>query len=216
MRIDRGDAPDWFPDWGGQTAVIIGSGPSASVVKMFFGAFEFYDDVKTIAVNTSFQLIKNPSIIYGCDWRWWNKFNGLPGFPGLKDSQDSECQSEPWGVKLVHADHRSDAIEMTRCGFIGWAGNGGFQAINLAAQFGVSKIILIGFDMTLGNGSDNWHKPHGPGFPRPLVHDVARHCRAVDGAAPVLAGLGIEVFNTSMKSALTNYQKTTLSTALAA
>jgi len=214
-RLSRDAAPDWFPDWSGRTCLIVGSGPSARAIQDIRRAPKTRFRFKSIAVNTSFQLIKNPSMIYGCDWRWWKKFDGLPRYHGLKVSQDEDCQREAWGVKLVHADHRSDAIEMTRCGFIGWAGNSGFQAVNLAAQFGVSKIILVGFDMTLANGADHWHRPHGSGHPRPLAADVDRHRRATDAAAPALEALGIEVINTALKSALKNYPKMTLVDALA-
>jgi hypothetical protein len=155
-------------------------------------------------------------MVYACDWRWWNKFNGLPRFEGLKVSQDERCQRERWGVLRVHSNHNSDALEMRRCGYIGWAGNSGFQAINLAAQAGVAKIVLVGFDMTLDNGADHWHPDHGEGFPRPKPVDVARHCRAVDSAAATLDALGIRVFNTTMKSALKNYPKVGLTEALEA
>lgn len=209
-----GRAPDWFPDWSGLTAVIVGSGPSAPAA---LGRIPWKapGGVKTIGVNQSFELLRKPDVVYGCDFRWWLKVSGLPGFGGLKISQDVECQNKGWTIRRVIADKKSDALEMTRPGFIGWAGNSGFQALNLAAQFGASTIILVGFDMHLTNG-DHWHPPHGAGHARPKPNDVDRHRRATDAAADVLNAHGIRVFNASPYSALQNYPKLELRAALTA
>lgn len=96
---------------------------------------------------------------------------------------------------------------------IGWGGNSGFQAVNLAAHFGVRRIVLVGFDMQLRTGI-HWHGRHGRGLNNPTRHNVERWRRVLDQAAPALAALGVEVVNVSPVSALTAYPKMSLEEAL--
>jgi hypothetical protein len=106
-------------------------------------------------------------------------------------------------------------ILMEKPGEIGWGGNGGFQAMNLAAQIGPPRLmILVGFDMRLDHGV-HWHGPHRRGLNNPREANMARWRAAVNGAAKALAGLGITVVNASLESALTAYPKMTLQDALA-
>lgn len=83
-------------------------------------------------------------------------------------------------------------------------GNSGFQALNLAVQFGAKRIILVGFDMRLDHGV-HWHGPHGKGLNNPRDPLFASWRDALNGAAPTLAALGVEVLNASAISALTAY-----------
>ena len=91
-------------------------------------------------------------------------------------------------------------------GLIGWGGNSGFQAINMAMQFGCARIVLVGFDMTLSNGF-HWHADHEGELKNPTPGNVGRWRRAVDAIAPVADAYDIEVINCSEVSALTSYPK---------
>lgn len=134
-------------------------------------------------------------------------------FTGLKIGADKRLESEPWGVKRIKVEQGLDVLETRRAGVVGWGGNSGFHAVNLAVQWGVKRIILVGFDMTLAKGV-HWHGPHVGKLHNPTDCGVARWRERLDAQAPLLAGLGIEVINTSMASALQNYQKMTLEEAL--
>lgn len=94
-------------------------------------------------------------------------------------------------------------------GRIGSAKNSGFQAVNLAANLGASRILLVGFDMQLDGGS-HWHGDHGPGLTNPTGEKIQRWRSDLDAAAPALAEAGVEVINTSRVSALTAYRKADL------
>jgi hypothetical protein len=107
-----------------------------------------------------------------------------------------------------------DDILLTQAGEIGWGGNSGFHALNLAAQFAAAKIILVGYDMRLDRGL-HWHGPHPKGQNNPLAKNVERWRRAIDNAAPVFEALGVPVINASPVSTLTAYPKMTLTEALA-
>lgn len=98
-------------------------------------------------------------------------------------------------------------------GRIGWGGNGGFHALNIVCQFGAKKIILVGYDMTLREGS-HWHGKHGDGLNNPRQGNVDRWRATLDAQAPTLAKRGIEVVIGSPGSALTAYRKLDLLEAL--
>ncbi len=91
-------------------------------------------------------------------------------------------------------------------GEIGWGSNGGFQALNLAVQFGASKVVLVGFDMTLEKGT-HWHGKHPPGLNNPKQASVDRWRLELDRQAPLLQAMGIEVLNASPHSRLTAYKR---------
>jgi hypothetical protein len=106
-----------------------------------------------------------------------------------------------------------DRLLVGKFGELGWGGNSGFQALNLAIQFGVKKIILICYDMHLERGM-HWHGKHEGGMNNPTPKNVERWRRVTDAAAPLLEALGIKVINCSMISALENYPKMSLREAL--
>lgn len=95
---------------------------------------------------------------------------------------------------------------MDKPGTLGWGGNSGFHAINLAAQFGVTDIALTGFDMRTDRGT-HWHGNHPRGLNNPTAKNAERWRKAIDAMAPDLAVLGIRVVNCSEISALTAYSK---------
>jgi hypothetical protein len=99
-------------------------------------------------------------------------------------------------------------------GKIGGGGNSGFQALNLAVQFGAMRIILIGFDMNEAAGAhwygrNTWHMANNPD-----ETSFRRWIKSMEMAAPILTARGIEVVNASPTSALTGFRKASLGAAL--
>lgn len=138
----------------------------------------------------------------------------MPDFHGLKISQDAQVESRPkWNVKRVTVERNKDRLLFMQAGVLGWGGNSGFHALNLAVQFAVRKIILVGYDMRLDRGL-HWHGKHAPQLNNPLPRNVERWRRAVDSTAPALAALGIEVINASPVSLLENFPKKPFAEAL--
>lgn len=86
-------------------------------------------------------------------------------------------------------------------GHIGWGGNSGFGALNLAVQFGATKILLVGYDMNIHRGR-HWHPDHPCGMHNPTTGTAGRWRRAIDAAAPALRGAGVTVINCSPVSSL--------------
>jgi hypothetical protein len=202
------NAPAWFPDWRGQTCVIIASGPSAAKA----GIETAKGRAKTIAINSSWRLAPWADILYACDYAWWKNHKGVPEFKGLKVSQDPEACRAFKNINRVECVRARDDMLLTRPAQIGWGGNSGFHAVNLAAQFGAAKVVLVGYDLRLDLGL-HWHEKHQGN--NPMTKNVERWRRAIDNAMPVFAALGIPVINASPVSALVSYPKMTLAEALA-
>lgn len=96
---------------------------------------------------------------------------------------------------------------------MGWGGNGGFHTLNLAVQFGLRKIILLGFDMTLQNGL-HWHGRHGGSLNNPRQASVDRWRGVLDSQAKPLAAAGVDVVIGSPGSSLSQFRKLELGEAL--
>jgi len=153
-------------------------------------------------------------MLFACDLAWWKRYGPELQFKGLRLSTDKHSCRAGWGVQQVNLDRPSDRLNLTRYNTVGWGGNSGFQALNLAIQFGCHKIILIGYDMTTVHGL-HWHGRHPNGMNNPTEQNVKRWRRAVDDAADDIERLGIDVVNCSPLSALTRYPIMTLEEALA-
>jgi len=83
--------------------------------------------------------------------------------------------------------------------------NSGYQAINLAYHFGVSRIILLGYDMQHTGGKTHWHGDH----PKSLNNaaGVANWVKNFKPLAKDLARVGIEVINCTTETALDCFKR---------
>jgi hypothetical protein len=97
-----------------------------------------------------------------------------------------------------------------KVGVIGGGGNSGFQALNLAAQFGADRILLIGFDMTDRSGVHWYGRNKWPMANNPDQSNFTRWLGAMDRAAPELARRGVRVINANPASAITAFPRMSL------
>ncbi len=152
--------------------------------------------------------------LYAADLNWWKHRNGAPEFSGIKISQDEEA-CRRYDVNKVKLGEPYNKILVDKAGTIaaggseGSGGNSGFQAKNIAVQFGAAKIALVGFDMRLDLG-DHWHGRHPKGMNNPSTAIIAKWRKTLNENAPLLAQLGIDVVNCSEISALTAFPKMTM------
>lgn len=213
--VCRPDAPTWFPDWCGQPCAIIAPGPSAkreTHLSKLRGAFRVIA-IKECAVD----LAPWADVAYGCDAAWWVYRRGLPYFAGLKVAwEDCVATSYP-DVRLVRiqeaAGSRSsdrryvDRILTDVPGVIGAGKSSGFQALNLAVQFGATRIALVGFDLQGSHyyGRNNWMKAGNPD-----EQQFARCREAYAANSPLLKALGVDVVNVSLVSTLNCFRRASL------
>jgi hypothetical protein len=147
-------------------------------------------------------------VLYGCDGAWWRLRGGVPKFSGVKVSQDANACTF-FNVNKVDVIRREGRILLDKPGVIAagsksGGGNSGFQALNLAVQFGARKIILVGFDMRLDRGA-HWHGRHGKGLNNPNDKIMAQWRQALNEVPRMLVEYGVQIINASPISALTAY-----------
>jgi hypothetical protein len=102
-------------------------------------------------------------MVYGCDPAWWRHRKGLPEFTGLKVAWSGAQVEFPDLLRVEIAkdlSEYSNRMAFEKTGRIGGGGNSGFQALNLAAQLGASRVLLIGFDMH-ARGGVHWYGRNG-------------------------------------------------------
>jgi hypothetical protein len=199
--------PSWFPDWSGQRCMIVASGPSALEQPVY----EAKGVVRAIAINNSWRLAPWADALYASDAAWWRE-NDHAGFAGLKVSR-----SDVPGVHKVNLRGQRgawyDHMIFDEPGTLGAGGSSGFQALNLAVQFGALDIALVGYDARVDNGI-HWHGRHER-TSNPTEAMAAAWAMYLDRAAKPLADAGVRVVNCSPVSALEAYQKMGLSEWLA-
>lgn len=199
---------DW-PNWRGATVAIVASGESAKAEKLHLLNKPC---IHVVAIKKSFELVPFAEVVYGCDAPWWRSVQYLPKFCGLKLAYADVVCNEETGIRKVNIEDKlCDKLLFERTGFIGSGGNSGFQALNLAAQFGAEEILLVGFDMQGDHwyGRNNWDQASNPGS-----WNFPRWVRAFDNAAPQLRERGIEVFNASSVSRIGCFPKMSVQAAL--
>lgn len=202
--------PDWWPEWEGETLVIVASGPSAADAPLELAKGR----AKVIVINSSWRLAPWADVLFACDFSWWAKTTGWQDFPGLKLCTEERASRE-FQTGHVRCMKSDDRVILEPLGTVGWGGNSGFHCLNLAIQMRVKRVLLVGYDMRIDGGL-HWHGPHPDGMSNPRRGAIERWRRVVDGAARVAAERGIEVLNCSPVSALRNYPKVDFAEALCA
>jgi len=155
--------------------------------------------------------------VYGCDEAWWLHRKGLPEFKGLKLCyRKNGLQGYPdirrIGIPLP--GEKGDHLALKEVGEVGSGGNSGFQAFNLAVQFGAKRILLVGFDM-INTGQVHWYGRNSwTGANNPDENNFRRWRKAFENASRQCRDLGIEVINCSPYSALDCFPKMTLEESL--
>jgi len=213
----KGTRPDWFPDWAGQYAAIVGGG--ASIKRSEVDALK--GKVRVVVINESWQLAPWADALYSCDEKWW-KLRFPKDFPGLKVTVD-EIAPRHFPVlkklKLRPLPNQPGKycqwLLMDEWGEVGSGQSGGFQALNWLAQLQVKGIALLGFDACIIDHKIHWHGSHGVELNNPGQSTFVGWKRWLENAAPRLHELGIEVINCSMWSAVSGFQRIELKATLA-
>lgn len=189
----------WWPDWNGECVAIIASGDSTKRARVE----QTRDRIRVFAVKKNIELVPWAEVCYGCDEAWWKMNKGLPQYPGLKLSHAKTLQNAYKDVQLVDIDTKRDEMLLEEPLRVGNGGNSGFQALNLALQFGASHIVLVGFDM----GGEHWYGRNKPPMNNPDENNFRRWVEGFDRAASSLKKSGVEVVNASLNSRIKCFPK---------
>lgn len=200
-----------WPDWTGETAIVVASGPSAADVPLEIAKGK----ARFLAVKDGWRLCPWADVLYACDHHWWEAHRGVVQFEGQRIAYDRRTVEKWNGISFLQVEIKRhiQSLRFDEKGRVGWGWNSGFHAINLAAQFGIAKMILVGFDMRVDRGR-HFFGDHPYTSNNPSEKNVARWAKHLDSQAPVLAERGIEVVNCSPVSAVTAFPKMTLEQAL--
>jgi len=196
--------------WPDSTVVVMASGPSmnaqdAETVREA--------GVKTITVNTTFKLAPWADAHYTNDDDWLALH-----IAEMRATAKGEIWTGHTAAALRH-NVRSCAFDRNLMdlsltpGVLGWGGNSGFAAINLAVQFGAHRIVLLGFDQQWQGNWPRWHGRHPdqlqnqrPGF--------ARWAIAYKAMAVTAKAAGIHIVNASRETSLKCFPRMDLKDAL--
>lgn len=197
--------PDWFPDWSGQVAAIVAGGESVTPEDVN----KLRGRCRVAVVNNSCELAPWADVLYAADRRWWDVHPEGRNFAGLKVTPDADAakQHRLQMIRLINdTGPARDEFTMAEPGLVGRGGNSAFQLTNLVMQFGVRRILWLGFDC---KGS-HWHGNHPTPLRNPTPQRLAIWAATFDAQAKRLLNMGVEIINCSQTSALNAYPKLTV------
>ncbi len=200
--------PEW-PKW--DAVAIIASGPSVKRADVE----QLKGRIPVLAIKKNVELAPWADAVYGCDYPWWRSVRGLPDFNGLKMAYAVRACTEFGLTRVLIPDVRSDAIVDGPVGSVGAGGASGFQALNLAVQFGAKRILLIGFDAQGRSGLHWYGRNTANGMSNPTDSNFRRWRLAFDAVAPGLNERGVDVVNASTLSDVKGFRRMPVADALA-
>ena len=154
--------------------------------------------IPAIAVNSTFRLAPWADMLYAADWEWWAHDSNRDAhqFAGLKVT----CRVPVKGVHCLR-DSGSDGFDPDPA-YVRTGGNGGYQALHIAAHAGASRVLLLGFDMRRTEAGCHWHGPHPSMLRETTDQTYAKWARQFETIAGPLKERGVGVVNCTPGSAL--------------
>jgi len=212
--------------WKGGSCVILGGG--SSIVKQFnipndivqgvcekrllpssYSPFmESIHNRHVLGVNMSYKLGNWVDVLFFGDEGFIEKSNkDLFLFPGLRVSC-METKIEYPSLKIIKRDHKKWGLSFNPS-TICWNLNSGGAAINLAVLLGVKQIILLGYDMNLGEkNNQHWHNYYGSNL-KTVKATMSMHMRCFPKIAEDALGK-VEILNANPESAIQSFPKVNL------
>lgn len=184
--------------------MIVGTGPSAATLPLSLACGK----AQCIAIKGAWQFVPWADALYGLDLGWWIANQGAAGFIGHKFTPSPRAarvfRLHQTRVKLG-ARIILDPPGTLGCGLKDGGGHSGWQAINLAIQFGARRIVLAAFEMTLAHGAR--FNGGSAGVAKADAARVERWRAEMDAAADQFAAIDCSVINATPGSALRAYPK---------
>lgn len=188
------------PIFAGRTVVCAAGGPSLSLSQVrAIGIARAMDHIRVIAINDSVYPCHFADCLYACDRTWWETHHGVPGFDGrritLKHGAAEPYPDADWLISTGPEGFEPDP------GGLRTAGNSGYQAINLAAHLGATRILLVGYDMR-GDNKAHWFGQHPESCRKNMIRPFEARAHHFAGLVEPLRERGIEVVNCTPGSAI--------------
>lgn len=164
------------------------------------------------AINRAFEKLLNADLLYFTDKSFWDRYRGrmlnheaymiLRGvIPEDYDNCKLRTHKDDKKVHIIKLTQESGIVTAPGCAAHGC--NSAYAAMNVAvSEFGFKTIHLLGVDLGAGpNGESHWHDGYGKAPTSKAVY--ARMFESFRNAAPVLKKMGVDVYNWSPTSPLT-------------
>jgi len=179
--------------WSGETAFILGGGPSLNDVN-----FDLIKEKRVIGVNNAYLLGSWVDICWFGDSRWWGWHKEkLSEFPGLIVSCATSLVKNNYNFLKIVARGKPRGIEQ-KPNCVSWNRNSGISAINFAYHLGVKRVVLLGFDMRRIDNKTNWHDQH----PCPDKNPYEMFLRVISSVQLDAQRLKLEIINATPGSAI--------------
>ncbi|BCH33147.1 hypothetical protein MesoLjLc_50770 [Mesorhizobium sp. L-8-10] len=176
--------------------VIVAGGPSLTLSQVRqIGIARARDKIRVIAINDAIYPCWFADLLHACDRKWHDLHGGVPAFKGVKTSLEITGYHDVRTLKNTGVGGFDDAPGCIRSG-----GNGGYQAVHLAAKLGARTIILVGYDYSDDGARLHWFGPHkGEMDKHSNVQNWRKHMRELTDE---LAGRGIRCVNATIRSTI--------------
>ena len=192
----------WEPEpiWAGETAFIIGGGPSVNDTDL-----SLIRGRKIIGVNNAYSLGADIGWFGDKKWIDWNyeEFKAFKGIRASCNPNNALIKNEKYDWIQFVRRGKVFGLDTTK-GFVSWNKSSGNSAISLAYQLGCRRIVLIGFDLDDDeNGNSNYHSGHKQKNNPPYT----KFLEALKIIAEDAKELGVEILNASPTSACNSFPK---------
>lgn len=156
------------------------------------------DQVYVIAINNSYQIAPWADVLYACDRIWWDwHYKNTEDFEGLRITRDPFAKDKYPALIWIRGETHNNGLSKSQDSIVNGE-IGGYQAINLAVNYGAKKILLVGFDMRTIGGLSHWHGDH-PNHHKTFFESHTEHFKNM---IPDLEERKIEVINCTPDSAI--------------
>ncbi|KAA6039317.1 hypothetical protein F3I27_23250 [Pantoea sp. Bo_2] len=169
------------------TFICIASGPSLTAGDCRLATASGHP---VIVVNSCISLAPDCDHLFAADCSWWDKYHST-----LKTR--AQCWTVSgrahlrYGVNLFRPPD-NDSF------------NSGQRAMQLAAHLGAERIILLGYDCSLANGT-HWHGEHPDGLKNPDSESIRRWQSEFQRLADSLPS--VSIINCSRHTSLTRFPR---------
>lgn len=199
----------------GGTAVLFATGPSLSddVVSQVLAA-RMERKIFMFGCNDAYRIVPSLDAHYACDSGWWNVHYAeiaQQDFPLGMWTQEPHMSAADFPALRRIAGRGGAGLSASQ-DKIHFGNNSGYQLINLAYLFGITTFILCGYNMSAVNKKKHFFGDHPQGLNR--TQSYTGFVKNFDTIKP--EDLGIRIINATPQSALTSFEKLTLTQALLA
>ena len=179
--------------------VVCGSGPSLSGTD--FSLLRSFRSWNVLAINCAWQWVPWARAMYAGDLPWWTQYGyKAQAFAGEKWTRDKLAAAR-YGLRRVLWVERDGLSGVPHC--ITRGGNSGYQGVHLVyTEYQATRIVLLGFDMHLRNGT-HCHGDHPAGMLNAPAHHVPVWRQKFRALADDLKAEGVPLVNATPGTALT-------------